>query len=132
MGTVPHVAMCLVGNKCDNDARRKVSMVQGLKLAREFEIGLFFETSAVTDFNLNALLCNAILMYVMLFIIAIVIDIISLMHAPIPGHPTARSQKTGRACASQTLQPLQSRRNAAARRWVELDGTERNSCFSWF
>jgi GTPase SAR1 family protein len=63
-GTKSHCAICLAGNKSDRESQRQVSMVDGLRLAQEFGVSLFFETSAAHDSNLSILLCNAILAYV--------------------------------------------------------------------
>ena len=41
----------MVGNKCDRDDR-KVSLDEGAKLAKEFNMQ-FFETSAKTNYNVN-------------------------------------------------------------------------------
>jgi len=45
------VCKVLVGNKCDRDDR-KVSLDEGAKLAKEFNMQ-FFETSAKTNYNVN-------------------------------------------------------------------------------
>jgi len=45
------VCKVLVGNKCDRDDR-KVSLDDGAKLAKEFNMQ-FFETSAKTNYNVN-------------------------------------------------------------------------------
>lgn len=46
-----NVCKVLVGNKCDRDDR-KVSLDDGAKLAKEFNMQ-FFETSAKTNYNVN-------------------------------------------------------------------------------
>lgn len=46
-----NVCKVLVGNKCDRDDR-KVSLDEGAKLAKEFNMQ-FFETSAKTNYNVN-------------------------------------------------------------------------------
>ena len=44
--------MVLVGNKCDLNDKREVSYKEGIELAEVYDM-MFFETSALTGFNVG-------------------------------------------------------------------------------
>lgn len=52
--------LCLIGNKCDLEKERKIEKERGEKLANEYGMDLFFETSALSGKGINEAFQNCI------------------------------------------------------------------------
>ena len=51
--------MIFIGNKIDLENERKITEEEGKKLAEDYEVNLFMETSAKTGFNAQELFVKA-------------------------------------------------------------------------
>ena len=51
--------MIFIGNKIDLENDRKITQEEGKKLAEDYEVNLFMETSAKTGFNAQELFVKA-------------------------------------------------------------------------
>jgi len=55
----PDIKVFLIGNKADLEESRLITTEQGKQLQKDFDLDLFFETSAKTGFNTQELFIEA-------------------------------------------------------------------------